>query len=793
MLRKGDNLTRTERLLCDLVDEYEAEDRSARERQMLLCKKLKLFWDNFQQVWYSEVAHDWRVNIPAENDDQAHYDKPVNIFRAYLESLIAALSVTVPPLECYPDDAENELDLMTAKAGDKISQLIYRHNDVPLLWIHGLFIFMTEGMVGCYNYTKADEKYGTYKEKKYKSKIQTTESVVCSNCGYEFSSGSTPDNPPIPPDPLVPPELEPEMIQSEMNPSEMMGSPEGLPPEGLLPEGLPPEMMGPQEEECPSCGQMVVPENQTETAEIEELIEVAFKPKTRQHLEAYGGLYIKVPLSAKTQSDVIYLIFDKEIHYAKARAEYSNIREKIQPGASGSDSYYRQMRENNQYQFGEADNNVTKRQAWLKPEAFEFLKSEDADHLKKKFPKGVKICLINDELAEYEEAELDQHWTLTRNPLADYLTHDPAALLIVSVQEIMNDLVSLILQTVEHGIPQTFADPGVLDFKKYRQTEAGPGMIFPAVPKSGKGMNESFYEVKTATLSAEIFPFSQLVQSLGQQVSGALPSLFGGAIEGSKTASEYSMSRNQALQRLQNTWKIFTIWWKEIFSKAIPAYISEVKDDERFVQKDKVGNFINILIRKAELEGNIGSIELEANENLPLTWIQRKDIIMALMSTNNPQILEALAAPENLPIMQDALGLSDFYMPGEDDRMKQYDEIKRLIESEPIEQPPSEEEVFQAMTMGMPEPEGQELPSVEVDEVIDNHAIQFEICRRWLISDAGRLAKIENERGYRNVLLHTLQHQFFLQPPPQMGQEQGGAANPLETQEAPVMGEPNVV
>ena len=33
---------------------------------------------------------------------------------------------------------------------------------------------------------------------------------------------------------------------------------------------------------------------------------------------------------------------------------------------------------------------------------------------------------------------------------------------------------------------------------------------------------------------------------------------------------------------------------------------------------------------RAELEGKIGNIELEANENLPITWNQQKDAIMEL-------------------------------------------------------------------------------------------------------------------------------------------------------------------
>src|SRR6185312_16101941 len=137
------------RMLKTVYDDCYDEDRSTRDNQLRQWRRLKLLWEGFQNVWFSEVAHDWRIYTPdleAEDSDQAYYDKQVNIFKAYLESIIAALSVTIPPIKCFPDDADNSYDLTTAKAGDKICQLIYRHNEAALLWLHALFIFATEGL-----------------------------------------------------------------------------------------------------------------------------------------------------------------------------------------------------------------------------------------------------------------------------------------------------------------------------------------------------------------------------------------------------------------------------------------------------------------------------------------------------------------------------------------------------------------------------------------------------------------------------------------------------------------------
>jgi hypothetical protein len=323
--------------------------------------------------------------------------------------------------------------------------------------------------------------------------------------------------------------------------------------------------------------------------------------------------------------------------------------------------------------------------------------------------------------------------------------------------------------------------------------EVLPGGVYPATPRAGKSVQEGFYEVRTATLSGEILPFGQNVQQLGQLVSGALPSLFGGQMSESRTASEYSMSRAQALQRLQNTWKVFTVWWKQIFGKVIPAYIKDVKEDEKDVQRDAHGNFVNVFVRKAELEGRLGKIELDASENLPMTWNQRKDTVMKLLELGNPDILQILGAPENLPLIREAIGLNEFYVPGEDDRTKQYDEINKLLNSQPLMIPPDPMMEQQAMMMGQ-QLEPQMEPSVPIDPDIDNHQIEFEICRAWLVSEAGRLAKEENPEGYQNVLLHARWHLQIMQMQMMQQQAQGAPPNekPNESTTAPIQGESDV-
>src|SRR5215204_1513723 len=687
-----------QRLLKNVAEHFDMEDRSIRERQIREWKKLKLYWDGFHNIWYSEVAHDWRIwddQNRVDENNQAAYDKPVNVYRAYLESIVAALSVTVPQIKCVPDDANNILDISTARGGDKIAELVQKHNDSLLLWIHALYIYCTEGMIAAYNYSHESKKYGTYEEKD----VEETTSMErhCPNCDMVMA---------------------PDSFNADVYD----------PDEGPV---------------CPECNQQIDPNDPAALPKetiISRIIGVTAKPKTRQCIEVYGGLYVKVPNYARKQADIPYLRFSYETHYSNALERYDNLRDKITAenhGSTDSDDPYESWgRLSTQYNGEYPINSVTVNSYWFRPSAFNVLRPEEAKVLAKKFPDGCKFVKINEHFAEAIDEALDDHWTLASNPLSDYLHYDPLGLLLTSIQDITNDLVSLTLQTIEHGIPQTFADPGVLDFEAYRKEETTPGSIFPASPKGGKTLGDAFYEVKTATLSGEILPFTESIQQMGQLVSGALPSLFGGSGGGSNTASEYSMSRAQALQRLQTPWKMLTLWWKNIFGKVIPAYIKNVIEDERFVEQDESGNFVNVLIRKAEIEGKIGSIELEASEQLPVTWQQKKDLIMQLLQLNNPAILQMIGSPENLGILRNAIGLDEFVIPGEADRNKEFEEIQQLLGTEPTTIPPPIDPMtgmpqVDPMT-GMPA-EPQQMPSIPIDETLDNHQIEGQICRTWLV------------------------------------------------------------
>ena len=361
----------TKALLKQLVDHFDDEDRGVRDRQIRTWRRLKLLWENIQHTYYSEVAHDWRTpesNSSGDESDQSFYDKPVNVYRAYLESIIAALSVTVPPVVCYPDDAENPLDIITAKAGNKIAELVFKHNDMPLFWLHALFVHMTEGMTACYSYPHEDEEYGTYEKKQYEDQAVEETEKTCPLCQTN----------------LVDEDI------TDAQEDEFMPGDEDVELNAAIQDGL---VM------CPECAQMVIPDIKTQSFVITNLVGVTQHPKSRIKMEVYGGLSVKVPVWARNQSECSYLIYSYETHYANVLAEYPHLRDKITKGSSTYDQYEQWGRTSPQYRGEHPINNITCRKAWFRPCAYNILTDDEMAELKKQFPDGVRVELANDEVS----------------------------------------------------------------------------------------------------------------------------------------------------------------------------------------------------------------------------------------------------------------------------------------------------------------------------------------------------------------------------------------------------------
>tara|TARA_R110000824_G_scaffold4300_2_gene20605 strand:- start:508 stop:1176 length:669 start_codon:yes stop_codon:yes gene_type:complete len=202
-----------------------------------------------------------------------------------------------------------------------------------------------------------------------------------------------------------------------------------------------------------------------------------------------------------------------------------------------------------------------------------------------------------------------------------------------------------------------------------------------------------------------------------------------------------------ALQRLSITWKQLSYWTVDVFSIGVELFLKDLKSDQKFVEKNQTG-FVNVWIRQSELQGKVGNAEPEASDQFPISWSQRRDMFIEIMQMQIPEISSAIFAPQNLQHVSSVLGFPDFYIPGADDRNKQHQEILTLTQAEVIQLGVSEE-------TGQPEVQS----SVGIEPFLDNHLVQAQVCRAFLVSPQGRDLQSTNPGAFNNVLTHMLEHE----------------------------------
>lgn len=739
--------------ITTIVKQIDRTERITRDRMLRLWKYLELLWCGAGNYYWDHAVGQWRAITQEDiallaNEaeiDPTLINKVINVSRPYGESMIGVLTTGMPRVKYFPKDADNDLDVLASKAYSNIEQKIVDDNMVPIRLMEMLVKLWNGGFCAVYNYSHSDRKYGVVREAVYENKDFNQKSLICSNCGDEITGEKEPkvDE--------VTEEMAPDTTKS---PDEMLDE-EEIPVQPEIPPEMSPEMMGMPEmpetemafcEECgmetPHLSSNVEGNEPFQTGEVE-------LPKSRQIINVYGPMNVKIPAMATKKEHVFWLIMEEEIDVALAKHLYQDHKDKITVATSYDIDIDRLARSSYEVSEDTLRECATIRQIWLSPAAYEKLDDQDkVKFYKEKYPKGVKAIFCADTYLEAEEQDLNDHWTISINPLYPRVMADPLGKALIGLHETSNDLFQLEVDTVRYSIPQTFLDPASFDFEAYRNTRALPGSITPLKRPSGGSLNDVFAETRTATLPKEVENLDAKVERLLQFISGVLPSVFGGPATGSKTFGEYEQSRNQALQRLSIIWKVISVTYAEVMAKATKAYKDDLKEDEHFVQEQGKGNYVNVWIRREQLKGEIGEVRPELSEQFPMTWGQKSARVMELLSMNNQAFISWLMHPENVELIYQVLGVDDLYIPGEDQRNKQLYEISEMLVAQPMPTEQIDPNTGQPVMMSSVQP-----------EEIDDDTIHSEVIKTFLNSAVGIDLKMSNSMAYQNIMLHYQAHQ----------------------------------
>jgi hypothetical protein len=535
-------------------------------------------------------------------------------------------------------------------------------------------------------------------------------------------------------------------------------------------------------------------------------------PNGQEVISIVGGLELNTPVWAGEQHEFPYLQWQMEVHSAKLRAAFPHAAEEI--AAAGAivpdDTDARAARMavataggGPAAQSGDAlFNLVTFSRTWIRPWAFYSIEDANVrDALLARFPGGCYVAFAGDTYCESRNESMDDCWRVMHALPGDGQNRPSVGDSLIQIQERYNTLSNIQAETYEYGIPPIYADPQVLDFDALAGQTAEPAAHYPARARPGMALADGFFQPLPAQVPPDMLRHQQdLAGPIAQFLTGLFPAVFGGEMPGVKTASGYAMARDQALGRLGLVWRRLKQFYADLMLLGVDCFRKNRPADVEIPFLGGGGEFQARFIRLADLRGNIQT-QAEADETFPRLKSQQRAVLQQLMANPDPAVQATLREPANLGFIKSLIGLNELIVPGEESRNKQLREIQQLLAAAPIAVSAS------AVAQGAPTPARQAprsdgvggpegfssddsqttasgplssaaadarasqataaadgeaairfLSTMPVDELLDDHATEFEECRRWASSDAGQLARAQNPAGFANVRAHAAEH-----------------------------------
>lgn len=719
--------------LLELLKQIETEDTYTRQRLLRECKQLELYWHGFQRIFWDENVQDFRVptqdvmdQVSSREEVKLVYDYVVNIFKAHGLSIVAALAAEVPGVVFSPEDSDNPRDVLAARKAETLGKVIQKYNKSKLLFYHALFTLFTNQFVAAYNYYDRNEKFGTIEVPTFKMQnVKDPDTYYCPECDQRY---------------------EQELVN------------------------------------CPECsgdltkepGQESKEPTQTGTKKID---------RGMTKIVVRGALNVKIPAWATDQESCGYLIDYSDQHFAYLRHLYPELdRDSI--SSMGSDNFERMARMisiGRLYSDTYLQSLLTLKKIWLRPWMYDSLDEDEANELRKSFPKGVFFTVIDsgdDLFAEARPEMMDDHWTITKGDLSRSVIGDPLGKPLLPLQDLENMVTNLLVESLEHSVPSSFADPEMVDFELYSKQEVLPGAIYPLKNSlnPNRRTEDYFFTMKTSTLPKEGVDFDKIVESKGQFVVGAFPSIFGGPqTQGSKTLGEYQESRNYALQRLSIPYQFLYFWWSDVLYKGVKDHVANMIDDEKYPTKTQDGRFENINLLMDDFStGRFNLLIPESALDLPVSYSTKRSTVQQIIQMNSDLLNGFLFSPENKKFTLRLLGIEELNDLDSNQTIKQLLEIEALLKGSPIPNPQT----------------GQDTSSVPIEPEVDDDDIHLRILKTFLSSELGQGHKKNNPEGYTNCLLHAKEHKDALQAAQaaQMAQQPQNSPNP----KVPMKGPQNV-
>lgn len=686
----------------------------------------------------NEGSGEWGAT--SQKTSSTTYD--TNIYGAHADITVAALSREVPKVEFFPMNPDYGPDRVAAEEADRFKDIWSRNNN-----LHGLLtdiarMFCHEGRVLMWTrYVLNAQEYG-----------------------YEGGSAPT-----VPEDEQNPPELKPtgqEGLDSVLDEATSIAAEGSV--EDLLAEAGSPE-------------------------------EKSKKPLGREVTTVHGKLDHKVPIAVDDFADMQFVQLCLDLDVALVRGMFPWIADKINPGTDGMSETQldRIARENvrqavlGAYVTGDSlARHTTVKYTWFRPSMFldQSVGEEAKAELLEAFPDGCLMARAGQEYAFSRNEKMDDHLVIG-HPLKGKGQNRRTILgSLISIQKRINDWVDLLDDFFKRTVPKKWMNAEAFDLETLKNQPNVPGSIGPFQVQPGLTTMDQYIFVEPTPQPQPALPdfIKWFVTNLSEEISGALPSLFGAAT-GENTVGNAVIQRDQALQRIGCPWNEI----QDMFAKAAEQAVkcaAECRDGK--VLRESIKGKGNIVVNTANLLAGNVLCYAESNPAFPESWQQKETKLMQIIdkAAANPALSAIVYSPSNSNEVFNALRMKGFKVPGATSATKQRNELEVMLRSGPQDNPQylqmksaldqAKTGMQQAQQTGQPVPpqaEGmmQQLGTalqatppqtstipVAQDES-ENHIVEANECFEWMNSTEGQKFKHgtpEQQAGYENVHMHWQEH-----------------------------------
>jgi len=679
----------------------------------------------------------------AQQNNNTIYD--TNVYGSKGDIIVSALSREVPKVEFFPSDPEYGPDILATEEADRFKEIWARNNCLHKMLTEIARVFWNEDRVLLWTrYELNGQLYG-FDDDDQETAPVTAEDIL-----------NPPDDSPTGQDGLD------SFLEQTESPVEETG------------------------EETDENQQLEMPTTPQKRA------------RGREVTTYHGKLDNKVPIAVDEVKDMQFVQLYEDLDVAVVKAKFPWIADKIKPGSDGNSEVEldRIARENTRqavlgaYVTGDSlQRHTVVKHTWFRPSMFMDEKVNDVirAELMEAFPNGCLLVKAGANYAFSRNESMDDHITVGHALGGKGQNRRALGSSLISIQKRINDWVDLQDDFFKRTVPKKWMNSEAFDIEALKKQTNVPGSTGAFLPQPGLTTADQYIMVEpTPQPQSALADFIKwFLTTLSEEISGALPSLFGSAT-GENTVGNAQIQRDQALQRIGCPWNNIQLLFAEAARQAVKC-AADCRDGKVIRQSFK--DLGTVTVNTSNLAGNVLCYP-ESDPSFPESSAQREAKLKDLVSVaaNIPQLAAWLFSPGNLPTLQAGIRMKGFKVEGAASINKQKSEFEILLRSGPMQNPKvlkiqsildeAATDMQGKQAQGLP-PDPKELAAVMqmqqlqkqlpplvstipvAQDESENHAIEAAACLLWMNSSEGQKfhwGTPQQRAAFENVHLHWQEH-----------------------------------